>query len=1181
MEFRGFADLGFFPLQDHSSAQGGSSNAPLSARMMLAGGRIMSNPKPNQGNSTDDMLLVFGDDRSMGTLGDVHPWMFWQVRDREQRGMGMWNVMFPCVTIDADTRYGTAMVQPLWGGLFQNDIRFAGLQPEYAFGLPTFAKGQLGLVVPTTEEGQQRVNIYNLDQRLVAPNIAGDGQCGTMVVDLQPADTLCIDGAERVGSGGRHAQLQSLVRVVCAEPGQSLVRQGAATSGPGNILALNYYMSGVDGLPGFGAVFGQMQSGGQGWGPITPGGGSNSGVGTYTGPRRVADGSMYADGRPVMEPHSYEYEALGFRDDGEAVSGPESVDDLEHSNRYQRHAKNQQVQDRTGLSETTVSTDWWLTHAPSKASGGGSFGQGVDNVGTVGSGSKGLTGGGNPESVQQPLHTFGQFQPVLANSQGTAFMARNNGYGPISLGSTEDKHQHGTDRDGNPINAAHVHTEAYYYRNRRLDGPLYFEGEGYPFPGSLPLVSRVHLVYENSIQHNFAGLSRPGMWLWYAEVPDLAPKPGIPWDRPRVGTPPGVGGVGGRVGPGGPVAGGPGTPTGGGGGVGGRGGPGTGGPGGPKGPKGPTTGPRVGGGGGGGGGGRPGYVGITLERPPLPVRPVAWPVGGPVGGAGGGRVGDDPPDPGSPLPPADTGPRGPTTGPRNQPQVNAHNQRHESVPGSAFEVGDTSPANHGQYALFRPLMSGFSGVQFRPQLWVEGHPNFEANPQIHRNWIYADERRRPTTLTAHAWGGQSNAEAVFNHVQEPYASRARGGTGNGGVMFHPPRFEMEDYYGIRSVEDVSDTTSSAATTSYVLCAPGVSFALGLPNKDGTLKPNGSVISQDPTDPVSPFVVSHDGDEVVRAFSDSGEVMVELGRGGTTGIRLPVGTSAQRPSVPLAGHVRIVNDATTGEDELEWYDSQTATWRQAGGGGGIGTVTGVRLLGNSQATSGPVEEIEVDSPLLLQGGHLILKSLGVTDAYLDADSVTTAKIVDDGVTVAKVEPSLRNYTAYQVADLPAVTNSTLLTNLIGYSIPANTLGETGAAIARVQGYILNNTVSASAVNVAISWGGSFVFYDTWAIPKSTVYRGFELECRVQNCGATNKQWVSMKAVLSANTNALLGQGDLDSADVGGLVLGTNSGSFLTANTTAAQTIAVVMSWAAAAVNRTFKCQWGEVEVRRGS
>ena len=274
----------------------------------------------------------------------------------------------------------------------------------------------------------------------------------------------------------------------------------------------------------------------------------------------------------------------------------------------------------------------------------------------------------------------------------------------------------------------------------------------------------------------------------------------------------------------------------------------------------------------------------------------------------------------------------------------------------------------------------------------------------------------------------------------------------------------------------------------------------------------------------------------------------------------------------------------GDDYVDWRDVRVGSGSSSGGPISISDISDIaatRLLGNSQATVGPIEEIEVDSPLLLQSGHLSLKSAGVTDTYLDADSVTTSKIVDDGVTAAKVEPSLRNYTAYQIADQPAVTNSTLLTNLIGYAVPANALGTTGAAIARVQGYILNNTTATVAVNVAISWGGSFVFYDTWAIPKSTIYRGFELECRVQNCGATNKQWVSMKGILSANTNALLGQGDLDSADVGGLVLGTNSGGFLTANTTSAQTIAIVMSWAAAAVNRTFKCQWGEVEIRRGS
>ena len=38
-------------------------------------------------------LLEFGRDgaQGFGTLGDLHPWLFWQTIDRSQRGMGSWS----------------------------------------------------------------------------------------------------------------------------------------------------------------------------------------------------------------------------------------------------------------------------------------------------------------------------------------------------------------------------------------------------------------------------------------------------------------------------------------------------------------------------------------------------------------------------------------------------------------------------------------------------------------------------------------------------------------------------------------------------------------------------------------------------------------------------------------------------------------------------------------------------------------------------------------------------------------------------------------------------------------------------------------------------------------------------------------------------------------------------------
>jgi hypothetical protein len=206
---------------------------------------------------------------------------------------------------------------------------------------------------------------------------------------------------------------------------------------------------------------------------------------------------------------------------------------------------------------------------------------------------------------------------------------------------------------------------------------------------------------------------------------------------------------------------------------------------------------------------------------------------------------------------------------------------------------------------------------------------------------------------------------------------------------------------------------------------------------------------------------------------------------------------------------------------------------------------------------------------------------VTASKLTTASVTTTKLAAASVTTEKVAANLRNWTAYQVCDVEAVSNTTALSNLIAYTVPANTLGENGAAIIRASGYVVNNTTGSSNLNVAIAWGGLFIFYDWFTIVKATTYRVWDLECRIQSCGATNKQWITMKGQLSSTLNATIGQGDLDVADVAGLVQPTQTGSFLTVDTTSAQQVALIMSWSSAAVNRTYKCQYGEVEIRGGA
>lgn len=251
--------------------------------------------------------------------------------------------------------------------------------------------------------------------------------------------------------------------------------------------------------------------------------------------------------------------------------------------------------------------------------------------------------------------------------------------------------------------------------------------------------------------------------------------------------------------------------------------------------------------------------------------------------------------------------------------------------GIVESVGATNNEDRGLYTIHHPFHTSFAGLSFRPQLWKLGYPNVERNPQLTETILRADERRRPSVLVAHAWGAQSDASPDFAHVQLPMDSRARGGTGHGGLVLHPPRFEMEDYFGINSQANVEDTTSALATRSYLLAAPGVSFALGKPKADGGLQPGGVTIGRDYTLPTKPMVVNYDSVELMRGFQSGSEVIVELAQGGSTAIKLPYGTNAQRPATPARGHVRI--NTSGAADVLEWWNPGTSAWVSGGGGGG--------------------------------------------------------------------------------------------------------------------------------------------------------------------------------------------------------------------------------------------------------
>lgn len=192
----------------------------------------------------------------------------------------------------------------------------------------------------------------------------------------------------------------------------------------------------------------------------------------------------------------------------------------------------------------------------------------------------------------------------------------------------------------------------------------------------------------------------------------------------------------------------------------------------------------------------------------------------------------------------------------------------ETVPGLIEFVGGAATGLVGAYVIHHPLHESFAAMSFRPQLTIARYPNFERNPQLHAGMIETDERVRPHAVTMRAWGAQEQGE--WDYTQRPEVSRARGGTVNGGVMFCPPRFEMEDYLEVGgSTLDVDDLTSDAATTGYVLFAPGVRMALGKPASTGGLQTGGIVFRQATPAAYNALLIEQDGIELIRAYQLSG------------------------------------------------------------------------------------------------------------------------------------------------------------------------------------------------------------------------------------------------------------------------------------------------------------------------
>lgn len=105
--------------------------------------------------------------------------------------------------------------------------------------------------------------------------------------------------------------------------------------------------------------------------------------------------------------------------------------------------------------------------------------------------------------------------------------------GPFHVGVKEDKHHHGVDADGNPINCLHIWTSANFFMNRIADGPIRFELE-YKEGNEREFVVPCHLAWTGADWASWTTCS------WYVPPGEKTTTPGRPTtgDRYRKLPPP-------------------------------------------------------------------------------------------------------------------------------------------------------------------------------------------------------------------------------------------------------------------------------------------------------------------------------------------------------------------------------------------------------------------------------------------------------------------------------------------------------------------------------------------------------------------------------------------------------------------------------------------------------------------
>ncbi len=992
-----WADIGVFPLQDHDD-----SNPPIGIRQQLVGMRVGKLDEAQSGNE-DAGIVQYAKQDGKGTLGDVHPWQFYQTKGRNDRPMGSWQNSFGCLSVIPEdgssstlrgrlSNSGSFAIPSTTGGhdeeisvscvpirssSYDEDSRYSPITvKEWPKCLPNVPAGMLVLSMAGTEERSQEDLIFpGLDGRIICPNAFPSDSMGTLVVDFQPKDTICMDKAEYPGRGGRAAMIQTVFRVIPMPDQISM-----APKQPGNSIALQFAQSGQGGVPGYGLIYAKGDS------RVA----KDNTPGTKDGP--VTGAPAHPSATPITPPPRNTGGAPGS-------NGAGGGNDSSNGGADSGAGRGVEPGPAWGLGPGVMNGGGGVGGDGGSQGGSGSGGTGGNAGGSEGSrgggGEGGRSAGGN---AQRPgasgsggtkdeaigVCASGKFEPVGTNN-ALAFLAAVPTFGPIHPGHfKKDKHAIGHSKDGEVINSGHIPTTALFYKDQEKDAALEFTNLKYPTPGPLPGISRVHLAYDAKKDHDWITGEASGLWRWFAEIPEFVPKrppseppttpptddddeddPKAPTTPPSTPIPPGST-------PEGPTSGGesddgtePGEnegPLSGGGGVlrpnppadtgeGGGGSP-------SRDPSGgrretpdvpmPDSNPESRGGGGTGWDSPadplPGFP--PLFRPPseVPFHGFEWGTIGdtyPDGGGSGmfpiqpfgrcgtppgesGRGGTDAPGPtsgggvggsgadGGMVPYGTSGTSGTDMPMRQGGAIIGGARGNFRHMGIHHTVGEVDEDSQWLYAVMNPMMTGFAAQTFRPELLERGYASFIHNPEIPRRILEMDEANRPNVVTLRSWGTQDNGE--WGYVERPTTSRARGGTANGGAIYTQPDVEILDLLE-------GEGSVSSDVESLVGFADGVTQFFGTPNFDGGLDAGSFVIRRN-GDALEISQLDSSRNETpllsLEVDQSSGEAVVTME--GTDATILPVGTTGERPT-GVMGMTRF-NSTTSrfeGFDGTTWVD----------------------------------------------------------------------------------------------------------------------------------------------------------------------------------------------------------------------------------------------------------------------